>query len=151
MRGPLTDWKRIRADQFGPFELTLQDVKKALEDDVAFKLVNFEDIQLNLVGGGIIARNQAIMEGDKLVATPFLPGERLKKRKEKEEKKKKKKKPRGYIPKQMVKTDIAAYDPTLSFNEAEFHMNPDIAKDLVNIKGLCLVGNASQPTARQQV
>lgn len=51
------------------------------------------------------------MEGDKLVATPFLPGERLKKRKEKEIKKRKKKKPRGYISKPMVRTDIAAFDP----------------------------------------
>ena len=83
------------------------------------------------------------MEGDKLVATPFLPGEKLKKKKERELKKKKKKKPRGYIPKAMVKTDIAAYDPTLSFNEAEFLQNPSIAKDMMNIKGLCLVGNAS--------
>ena len=51
------------------------------------------------------------MAGDKLIATPFLPGERIKKRKEKEMKKKKKKKPRGYIPRPMVRTDIAAYDP----------------------------------------
>ena len=87
------------------------------------------------------------MAGDKLVATPFLPGERIKKRKEKEMKKKKKKKPRGYIPRPMVKTDIAAYDPQLSFNTQEYHKNPDIAKELMNVKGLCLVGNASQPTA----
>ena len=91
------------------------------------------------------------MDGDKLVATPYLPGEKLKKRKEKEIKKRKKKKPRGYIPKAMVKTDIAAYDPQLSFNEAEFLQNPGIANHMMNMKGLCLVGNASQPTARQQV
>ena len=92
------------------------------------------------------------MDGDKLIATPFLPGERLKKRKEKEMKKKKKKKTRGYVSKPMVKTDIAAHDPCTSFTEAEYHQNPEIARQmqtLNNVKGLCLVGNASQPTARQ--
>ena len=44
VRGPLTDWANVRADQFGPFEATLVAVKEALQSDVAFKLVNPEDI-----------------------------------------------------------------------------------------------------------
>ena len=30
VRGPLTDWANVRADQFGPFEATLEAVKEAL-------------------------------------------------------------------------------------------------------------------------
>ena len=60
------------------------------------------------------------MEGDKLVATGLLPGERMKKRREKELKKRRKKKARGYIPKPMTKTDITAFDPQTSFTEREY-------------------------------
>lgn len=67
-----------------------------------------------MVGGGIIERNMAILEGDKLTASVYeVPERRIKKKRDKKLKKKrsKPKKPAGFVAPLMTKTDIAAYDP----------------------------------------
>ena len=76
------------------------------------------------MGGGLIERNQAILEGDKLIATVYEVSERRRKRDKKRESKKKKnrdkpKKPAGFMPPPMVRTQIAAFDPQLSYAENE--------------------------------
>jgi len=60
-----------------------------LHDQDTFAAKDFTDVQLCLVGGGIVERNQVIMEGDKLVASLCVPRERRRKRDRKRDKKKK--------------------------------------------------------------
>ena len=57
VRGPQSDWKPIRIDQFGEFSLTQKCVLEALHDQQCFDGKKANEIQLSLVGGGIIERN----------------------------------------------------------------------------------------------
>ena len=83
------------------------------------------DIQLSLVGGGIIERNQAILESDKLTACIFESAKRRRHRKREEKDKKKKrrrskpKRPASFHPPPMIKTEVVAFDVQLSYNENE--------------------------------
>ena len=73
VRGGCSEWKTLQVDQFGDFDLTLKTVYEALYDQPCFEGKIHSDLQLNLVGGGIVERNQVIMEGDKLIAAVYEP------------------------------------------------------------------------------
>ena len=81
VRGPQTDWAQICVDQFGSFAETLTAVKKKLAELKPENLRQIEKypLKLTLVGGGLIERNQAITDGDKLVAVPVISKSELKK------------------------------------------------------------------------
>lgn len=93
----------------------------------------------------------AILEGDKLVASLYeAPPSRIKGKREKKQKKKadkdKPKKTAGFVPQPMIRTEIAAYDPSLSYADNE----PE-ARDKVRYMQSQQVFThhpASQPTAR---
>jgi len=66
---------------------------------------------LNLVGGGLVERNQVMMEDDKIVATPVTK-EKIEKARLK--KMLRRKRNRHFQPCPMVTTEIAAYDTKTS-------------------------------------
>jgi len=99
----------------------LKPMESPQQTDTIENQEHSENFQLYLVGGGLVERNLVLMPNDKMIAYPLRksntssPSSAKTREQKREERLKmkleRKKRPRNFVPKPMIKSTLAAFDP----------------------------------------